>query len=67
MNKDMTLIHSRYLPWMLALTALFVARVLAQALQWVSPVSFLPSFDAWQGSSLPYPALFASQSPSSRC
>ena len=55
-------IHSRYLPWMLAaLTALFVLRVLAQAVQWVGPVPFLPSFDAWQGSALPYPLLLATQ------
>ena len=61
MNKDMSPLHRRYLPWMLALTVLFAARVLAQAVQWAGPVPFLPSFDAWQGSGLPYPALFASQ------
>ena len=55
----MTPPHTRYLPWMLALTVLFVARVLAQAVQWAGPVPFLPDFDAWQGSGLPYPALFA--------
>ena len=57
----MASIHSRYLPWMLALTALFVLRVLAQAVQWVGPVPFLPSFDAWQGSALPYPLLLTTQ------
>ncbi len=60
MNDAMSL-HQRYLPWMLALTALFVLRVLAQAVQWAGPVPFLPSFDSWQGSGLPYPALLASQ------
>ena len=54
-------LHQRYLPWMLTLAALFVLRVLAQAVQWAGPVPFLPSFDAWQGSGLPYPALLASQ------
>ncbi|MDE2801746.1 MAG: hypothetical protein OXK21_02550 [Chloroflexota bacterium] len=53
--------HTQYLPWMTALTLLFVLRVIAQAVQWVGPVSFLPPFDAWQGSGLPYPALLASQ------
>ena len=46
---------------MLALAALFALRVLAQAVQWVGPVPFLPPFDAWQGSGLPYPALLGSQ------
>lgn len=59
--SQMTGLHRRYLPWMLALTVLFVLRVLAQAVQWAGPVPFLPSFDAWQGSALPYPVLFVSQ------
>ncbi len=46
---------------MVALAALFVLRVLAQAVQWAGPVPFLPPFDTWQGSGLPYPALLASQ------
>ena len=53
--------HQRYMPWMLALAALFGLRVLAQAVQWAGPVPFLPPFDAWQGSGLPYPVLLASQ------
>ena len=60
MNNTASL-HQRYLPWMLALAALFALRVLAQAVQWAGPVPFLPSFDSWQGSGLPYPALLASQ------
>lgn len=59
--KDTDATHSRHLPWMAALTALFVLRVLAQAVQWAGPVEFLPPFDAWQGSGLPYPVLFTSQ------
>ena len=58
-------LHSRYLPWLLALTVLFVQwRVLAQAVQSVgrSPVAFLPPFDAWQGSALPYPLLLTTHS-----
>ncbi len=54
-------LSQRYLPWMLALAALFVLRVLAQAVQWAGPVPFLPPFDAWQGSELPYAAFLASQ------
>ena len=53
--------HRQYLPWMTALTALFTLRVIAQAAQWVGPVSFLPPLDAWQGSGLPYPVLLAFQ------
>lgn len=59
--NDTAPLHQRYLPWMLALAALFVLRVLVQAVQWAGPVPFLPSFDTWQGSGLPYPALLASQ------
>ena len=58
---DMPSLHSRYLPWLLALTVLFVLRVLAQAVQWAAPVAFLPPFDAWQGSALPYPVLLTTQ------
>ena len=54
-------LQSRYLPWMAALTVLFVLRVLAQAVQWAAPVAFLPPFDAWQGSALPYPVLLTTQ------
>lgn len=59
--NDSSSLHERYLPWMLTLAVLFVLRVLAQAVQWSGPVPFLPSFDAWQGSGLSYPALLASQ------
>ena len=61
MMRDPASLHQRYLPWMLALAALFVLRVLAQAVQWAGPVPFLPPFDTWQGSGLPYLALLASQ------
>ena len=56
-----TSLNGRYLPWMLALATLFALRVVAQAVQWAGPVPLLPSFDSWQGSGLPYPALLASQ------
>ena len=59
--NDTAPLHQRYLPWMLALAALFVLRVLVQAVQWAGPVPFLPPFDTWQGSGLPYSALLASQ------
>ncbi|MCY4581418.1 MAG: hypothetical protein OXE50_01255 [Chloroflexi bacterium] len=59
--NDATSLHQRYLPWMLTLAALFALRVLAQAVQWAGPVPFLPAFDAWQGSGLPYPVLLGSQ------
>lgn len=39
----------------------FLGRVAGQFIQVLAPVEFLPPLDAWQGSSLPYPALFAAQ------
>lgn len=45
----------------LVLGLAFLARVAGQAIQRWWAVDFLPSQDAWQGSSLPYPALFAAQ------
>ena len=45
----------------LALGVTFLARVAGQATQRWWSVGFLPSQYAWQGSSLPFPALFVSQ------
>ena len=45
----------------LALGLAFLARVAGQAAQRWWGWGFLPSQDAWQGSSLPFPALFAAQ------
>ena len=42
---------------MLGLAGLFVFRVLAQLIQAVHPVYFLPPFNAWHGAVMPY-ALF---------
>ena len=43
------------------LTALFAARVLAQAIQYVHPIETLPPFQAFQGSALPYGVLLPAQ------
>jgi hypothetical protein len=43
------------------LSFLFGLRVLGQAVQRWFPVSFLPSFDAFQGSRLPYSVLLSAQ------
>ena len=43
------------------LLALFCVRVLAQLIQAVYPLSFLPAFSAWQSGALPYGMLLASQ------
>ena len=51
----------RYVPWMLLLAGLFGLRVAAQLAQAVYEVPFLPPFDDWQGSAIPYPALLATQ------
>ena len=46
---------------LLVLFGLFLFRVLAQLIQAVQPVSFLPPFEAWHGAVLPYPLLVVSQ------
>jgi hypothetical protein len=51
----------KYFPWLLGLAGLFLLRVLAQLIQAIHPVSFLPPFQAWHGAVLPYPVLFFSQ------
>ena len=51
----------RYALVLATLTALFAGRVIAQALQRWSPVSWLPPFDAFQGSNLSYTVLLTSQ------
>ena len=43
------------------LSAAFLVRVAGQAVQRWFPQGFLPPFDAWQGSGMPYPALLACQ------
>lgn len=43
--------------WMWVLLGVFLLRVLAQFVQAVAPVRWLPPFDRWQGSSLAYPWL----------
>ena len=44
-----------------ALNGAFLGRVAGQAVQRWAPVSFLPPFEAWQGSGLPYSVLLSSQ------
>jgi cytochrome bd-type quinol oxidase subunit 2 len=44
-----------------ALAVLFFIRVVAQLVQFLFPVRFLPPFDAWQGGSTPYGLLLAAQ------
>lgn len=43
------------------LTLLFALRVAGQAIQHWAPQPYLPPFEAFQGSNLPYPMLLASQ------
>ncbi|MEM7326608.1 MAG: sterol desaturase family protein [Actinomycetota bacterium] len=43
------------------LTVLFAGRVVAQLVQAVDEVTWLPPFDAWQSGALPYPILLISQ------
>lgn len=51
----------RSFPWFLALTGLFVFRVLAQLAQALYPLPLLPPFEVWHGAVLPYPLLVACQ------
>ena len=53
--------HRRYAWAVAGLSLAFVARVVSQAVQKWAPVSFLPPFDDFQGSGLPYPALLTAQ------
>jgi hypothetical protein len=46
---------------MLCATLAFAARVAGQAVQGALPQPWLPPFDRWQGSGLPYPVLLAAQ------
>ena len=50
-----------HFPLLLLLSGFFALRVAAQLVQAVGEVPFLPPFEAWQGSSLPYPALLLLQ------
>ncbi len=53
---------NRRFAWVVAvLTVAFALRVTGQVVQRWAPVSFLPAFDDWQGSGLPYPVLLAFQ------
>ncbi len=52
----------RHIPTVLWIClGLFVFRVTAQWVQWLSPLEWLPAFGRWQGSNLSYPLLFAVQ------
>jgi ornithine lipid hydroxylase len=53
-----TIRHSAFLYF---LTVLFALRVAGQAVQYWTPLSFLPDFGRFQGSGLPYGVLLASQ------
>lgn len=50
--------YARGLWW---LVGLFTARILAQPASLVIEASWLPRFESWQGSKLPYPVLLAAQ------
>lgn len=45
----------------LLLGVVFLARVAGQLIQVLAPLEFLPPLERWQGSNLPYPALFVAQ------
>jgi hypothetical protein len=46
---------------LLVLLLIFCARVLAQLIQALFPVGFLPPFEAWQSGAVPYPVLILFQ------
>lgn len=51
----------RYFSWMLLMAGLFGLRVLAQLIQAIYPLPFIPPFQAWHGAVMPYPVLVVSQ------
>ncbi|MCY3820745.1 MAG: hypothetical protein OXI90_17370 [Gammaproteobacteria bacterium] len=53
--------NRRFALAILILGVAFLARVAGQFIQVVAPVEFFPPLEMWQGSNLPYPALFAAQ------
>ncbi len=53
--------HRRFVWATAGLSLAFMARVVSQAIQKWAPVSFLPPFDDFQGSGLPYSALLSAQ------
>ena len=59
-NRGIPNIH-QYALTLLILTALFAFRVIAQLIQFVYPVSFLPSYAAWHSGALPYGVLLLTQ------
>ncbi len=50
-----------YVLVLLILSGLFAFRVIAQLIQFVYPVSFLPSYAAWHSGALPYGVLLMTQ------
>lgn len=55
MNPD------RRATFLYVLTGLFLVRVVGQPLSAVVQLPFLPDYEAWQGSTLPYPVLLGAQ------
>ncbi|MES1982896.1 MAG: hypothetical protein V4443_10530 [Pseudomonadota bacterium] len=59
-NKN-TSTFPEYVYLLLALILFFLLRVIAQLIQQLKSVSWLPPIDVWQGSSLPYGFLLSTQ------
>jgi hypothetical protein len=53
--------EQKYSLWLSILLLIFCFRVVAQFIQYVSPVSFLPPFGDWQSGALSYETLAVSQ------
>jgi hypothetical protein len=56
-----TLASKPLAPWLWLLLTVFCFRVVAQLLQWLLTVPFLPPFAAWHSGALPYGVLVATQ------
>lgn len=59
--EERVLNNKRYYLWLVFLLSLFGLRIVGQLIQYIAETSYLPPFSEWQGSSLPYPALFGAQ------
>ena len=53
--------NKNYAIWLWGLLGLFFFRVLAQLVQAMTPVSFLPTFEQWHSDVIPYPLLLLIQ------
>ncbi len=60
-DQDSKKLLRKYASILLILTGLFAFRVIAQLVQYMSPVNFLPPYEIWHSGALPYGWLVVTQ------